>query len=84
VTGKSLEYQTMHTHDLSQWQHSHVFAQDQIKAGERRTLVIAMITALMMVVETIAGLTYGSMALLADGLHTGKSGSGRREDTSSS
>jgi Co/Zn/Cd efflux system component len=40
-----------------------------MKAGERRTLAIVLITALMMVIEIVAGLLYGSMALLADGLH---------------
>jgi cation diffusion facilitator family transporter len=56
-------------HDLKPWQHEHVFRQDQVQAGEKRTLLIAMLTALMMVVEIVAGLAYGSMALLADGLH---------------
>lgn len=59
----------MHTNDVSNWQHSHVFAQDQVMAGERRTLLIVALTAVMMVVEIVAGLVYGSMALLADGLH---------------
>lgn len=59
----------MHTHDTTRWQHDHVFSQDQVKAGEKRTLVVVLITAVMMVVEIAAGLVYGSMALLADGLH---------------
>ena len=59
----------MHTHDTARWQHDHVFAQDQVRAGEKRTLVVVLITAVMMVVEIAAGLVYGSMALLADGLH---------------
>lgn len=59
----------MHTHDLKRWQHEHVFEQDQVRAGEKRTLLIVSLTAIMMVVEIVAGLAYGSMALLADGLH---------------
>jgi cation diffusion facilitator family transporter len=59
----------MHAHDPARWQHDHVFNQDHVRAGEKRTLIIALITALMMVVEIAAGLVYGSMALLADGLH---------------
>lgn len=55
--------------DLKPWQHEHVFRQDQVNAGEKRTLLIAVLTAAMMVVEIVAGLVYGSMALLADGLH---------------
>ena len=38
-------------------------------AGERRTVIVVIITAITMVVEIAAGLLYGSMALLADGLH---------------
>lgn len=37
--------------------------------GERRTLIVIIITSVMMVVEIIAGIAFGSMALLADGLH---------------
>ncbi len=59
----------MHTHDLSGWEHDHVFNQDQQRAGENRTLLIVAITAVMMIVEIWAGLISGSMALLADGLH---------------
>ncbi len=59
----------MHTHNFSRWQHAHVFQQVQLAAGEKRTLIIVLLTALMMVVEIVAGLAYGSMALLADGLH---------------
>ena len=59
----------MHKHDLSPWRHEHVFGQDQRQAGERRTLMVVLLTAVMMVVEITAGLIYGSMALLADGLH---------------
>ena len=59
----------MHKHDLSPWRHEHVSGQDQRQAGERRTLMVVLLTAVMMVVEITAGLIYGSMALLADGLH---------------
>lgn len=59
----------MHSDDLSDWQHAHTFGQDRIRAGERRTLIVVILTAIMMVVEVVAGAIYGSMALLADGLH---------------
>ncbi len=49
--------------------HSHAFGQDQVKPGERRTLWVIALTAVTMVVEIVAGIVYGSMALLADGLH---------------
>ncbi|MET1414211.1 CDF family Co(II)/Ni(II) efflux transporter DmeF [Roseibium sp. HPY-6] len=59
----------MHTKDMSSWTHDHVFGQDKARPGERRTLIIVVVTAVFMVVEVFAGLYYGSMALLADGLH---------------
>jgi cation diffusion facilitator family transporter len=59
----------MHHLSVSKWQHSHIFGQDLTKAGERRTLIVISITALMMVIEIISGVIFGSMALLADGLH---------------
>jgi len=59
----------MHTKTTDQWQHEHIFGQDKVRPGERRTLWVILITATMMVVEITTGLAYGSMALLADGLH---------------
>jgi len=50
-------------------EHDHIFGQDQIKSGERRTLLVIAITATMMIIEIGAGMAFGSMALLADGLH---------------
>ena len=44
----------MHKHDLSAWRHEHVFGQDQRQAGERRTLMVVLPTAVMMVVEITA------------------------------
>ena len=38
-------------------------------AAEVRTLIVVALTAVTMVVEIAAGLIFGSMALLADGLH---------------
>lgn len=59
----------MATKDLSAWAHDHRFGQEQVRSGEKRTLIVVVITAVMMVVEIAAGVVYGSMALLADGLH---------------
>jgi cation diffusion facilitator family transporter len=59
----------MSEHKIYPWQHDHVFGQDRERAGEKRTLIVVMLTAVMMIVEIAAGLIYGSMALLADGLH---------------
>jgi len=49
--------------------HDHTFGQDRKRSAERRTLVVIVITALTMAVEVTAGIAFGSMALLADGLH---------------
>jgi cation diffusion facilitator family transporter len=61
----------MQERQLGDRTHDHVFGQHQQQAGERRTIVIVVLTAVMMVIEIAAGLIYGSMALLADGLHMG-------------
>ena len=49
--------------------HSHEFGQGEKRPGEVRTIIVIAITATMMVVEIAAGILFGSMALLADGLH---------------
>ena len=59
----------MHNDDLQPWQHSHSFGQDRKRPGERRTFIVIAITGVMMVIEIVAGSLFGSMALLADGLH---------------
>lgn len=58
----------MHTHNLSQWRHSHVFDTGS-EAAERGTKAVMWITAAMMVIEIAAGWGFNSMALLADGWH---------------
>ncbi len=58
----------MHLQDLSVWQHEHLYTDDNHKA-ERSTRAVMWITAVMMVVEIVAGGWFNSMALLADGWH---------------
>lgn len=58
----------MHTHDLSRWQHEHVFDSGNHLA-ERGAKAVMWITLVMMVVEITGGWWYNSMALLADGWH---------------
>ena len=60
----------MHTHDLQPWRHTHDFAVIR-EHGEKRTLLVLLLTSVTMVVEIAAGLAFGSMALLADGWHMG-------------
>ena len=61
----------MHTESIERWVHDHTFGQDRKKSAERRTLIVSIVTVLTMVVEIVAGISFGSMALLADGLHMG-------------
>jgi cation diffusion facilitator family transporter len=51
--------------------HAHTFGQEVKRPGEARTRVVIVLTAVTMAAEIAAGLLYGSMALLADGLHMG-------------
>jgi cation diffusion facilitator family transporter len=50
-------------------QHEHHFDQHRAMSGEGRTRWVVAMTATTMVVEIAAGVVFGSMALLADGLH---------------
>jgi cation diffusion facilitator family transporter len=59
----------MQNDGLARWRHEHSFGQDRRRPGESRTQLVIAITATMMVVEIAAGVLFGSMALLADGLH---------------
>jgi len=61
----------MHTESIERWVHDHTFGQDRKKSAERRTLIVSIVTVLTMAVEIVAGVAFGSMALLADGLHMG-------------
>ena len=60
----------MHIHTLEKLHHSHSFSGVNEK-GERRTRSVLLLTAVVMVVEIVAGSVFGSMALLADGWHMG-------------
>lgn len=59
-----------HSHDLSPWQHSHVFDAGN-RRGEARTRWVLGLTLVTMAAEILAGWWSGSMALLADGWHMG-------------
>lgn len=56
-----------HNHDA--WTRGHIFLGESHGRAERRTRLAATVTALFMVVEIAAGAVFGSMALLADGVH---------------
>lgn len=59
----------MHSHSMERWTHDHVYLGRDHARNERRTWFVVALTAAMMVVEIVAGVAFGSMALLADGLH---------------
>ncbi|MFA6174705.1 MAG: CDF family Co(II)/Ni(II) efflux transporter DmeF [Kiritimatiellales bacterium] len=59
----------MNVDNPDRWQHAHTFGQENERAGEKRTVIVTILTAVMMVAEVAAGIVFGSMALLADGLH---------------
>jgi cation diffusion facilitator family transporter len=56
---------------LDAWQHDHRFGLHRQKSAEGRTKLVVAITLAAMGLEIAAGLAFGSMALLADGLHMG-------------
>ncbi len=49
--------------------HNHVFLGETHAQNERRTWVVIALCAVMMVAEIAGGLLFGSIALVADGLH---------------
>jgi cation diffusion facilitator family transporter len=51
------------------WTHDHVYLGERHGRAETRTRYVVYLTAAFMVVEIVAGLIFGSMAVLADGVH---------------
>src|SRR5690349_22857806 len=49
--------------------HSHVFLGDSHETNERRTWMVIALCSLMMIAEIVGGILFGSIALVADGLH---------------
>jgi cation diffusion facilitator family transporter len=56
-------------HDHGLWTHDHQFLGHGHEQAEARAKLAAGVTAVFMAVEIAAGLAFGSMALLADGIH---------------
>src|SRR5262245_34085609 len=59
----------MHIHTLAAFRHDHIFLGADHSRNERKTWAVISLCGAMMVVEIIGGAVFGSMALLADGLH---------------
>ncbi len=56
-------------HDHGIWTKEHEFLSAGHGRAEARARLAALVTAAFMVVEIVCGIAYGSMALLADGVH---------------
>ncbi|MEW5734874.1 MAG: cation diffusion facilitator family transporter, partial [Thermodesulfobacteriota bacterium] len=54
---------------MEEQNHIHDFSCSASARNERRTRLAVLLTAATMVLEIVAGLVFGSMALLADGFH---------------
>jgi cation diffusion facilitator family transporter len=50
-------------------QHDHVFLGKDHERAERRTWAVIVLCSMMMIAEIIGGVLFGSLALVADGLH---------------
>src|ERR1700694_4723151 len=59
----------MHTHSIEDFRHAHVFLGEAHARNERKTWIVIAICAAMMVAEIVGGVWFGSVALVADGLH---------------
>src|SRR5260370_15109672 len=59
----------MHTQSIENWQHAHVFVGAAHGRNERKTWMVVALASAMMVGEITGGLLFGSVALVADGLH---------------
>lgn len=59
----------MHSHSIDDYRHAHVFLGDAHERNERKTWAVIAVCAAMMVAEIAGGYWFGSVALIADGLH---------------
>jgi cation diffusion facilitator family transporter len=59
----------MHADSIDEWRHEHVFLGADHERNERRSWAVVGLCAAMMTAEIVGGLLWGSMALIADGLH---------------
>ena len=59
----------MHSQSIDEFRHSHVFLGETHERNERKTWAVIAICAVMMFAEIVGGWWFGSVALIADGLH---------------
>ena len=59
----------MHSHSIDDFRHEHLFLGADHARNERKTWTVIALCGAMMVAEIVGGALFGSMALMADGLH---------------
>jgi cation diffusion facilitator family transporter len=59
----------MHSHSIESFRHQHLFLGADHARNERRTWAVIALCGTMMTAEIVGGALFGSMALVADGLH---------------
>jgi cation diffusion facilitator family transporter len=59
----------MHAHSTENFRHEHVFLGEHHERNERKTWFVIVLCGAMMAAEIAGGTIFGSMALIADGLH---------------
>jgi len=59
----------MHSHLMDDFRHSHVFLGEAHDRNERKTWAGITVCTAMMAAEIVGGVWFGSVALIADGLH---------------
>ena len=59
----------MHSHSIEDFRHAHFFLGEAHERNERKVWIVIAICAVMMVAEIVGGFWFGSVALIADGLH---------------
>ena len=66
---KHTRHEHDHHHDTAAALHRHVFLAADHERSERRTWAVIALCGAMMLTEVIGGLLFGSIALVADGMH---------------
>jgi cation diffusion facilitator family transporter len=59
----------MHSHSIDDFRHAHMFLGEAHERNERKVWIVIAICAAMMALEIAGGFWFGSVALIADGLH---------------
>ena len=59
----------MHSHSIDDFRHAHMFLGEAHERNERKVWIVIAICAAMMALEIAGGVWFGSVALIADGLH---------------